>query len=536
MGGTRQGVLIFGLAPAILLVALLLAPPAAAAPVPLDQAGSAGSGPGQLSFPEGVAVDADGNVYVSDFSNNRIVVFGPDGTFLKAFGADVALPNGGTAFEVCTAATGCQAGEAGGNAGQLDSPYGIDLNSSGRLIVSDSNNNRISVFDTNPLSFIYAIGWDVAPPGTDDQLEVCNIPSGCLPGDPGSAAGQLSSPAGIAAGPLERVYVADLGNSRISVFELGAQNFVHAFGGGVATGANGFEVCTATCMAGAFDDEAGELAQPVGLTVDASGNLYVPEFGNDRISVFNTAGPTFTRAFGFGVETGLSNFEICDAGGGCQAGLVGGAAGQLRNPIGVALDSSGDLYVGDEANARISVFDPSGPSFLRALGFGVDSGTAAFQVCTASSLCQAGLAGSSTGQLSEPRFVASDCAGSVWVGEAGNHRIQRFGEPGTRPAPGCSPAAAPPRCAGRATTSSGTAGNDVISGTGGPDVIAGLGGRDRIRGLGGRDLLCGGAGRDRLSGGVGRDRLLGQAGRDVLRGGPGRDALRGGPGRDVERQ
>ena len=86
------------------------------------------------------------------------------------------------------------------------------------------------------------------------------------------------------------------------------------------------------------------------------------------------------------------------------------------------------------------------------------------------------------------------------------------------------------RCAGKATTMTGTTGPDQLTGTPGADVIAGLGGKDSIRGLGGKDVICGDESRDTLIGGPGNDLLLGGQGHDRLLGGKGKDTCKGGGG------
>ena len=123
-------------------------------------------------------------------------------------------------------------------------------------------------------------------------------------------------------------------------------------------------------------------------------------------------------------------------------GTPGGTAGQLNGPFDVAIDAAGNLYVADQSNNRISVFTPEG-SFLRAFGFDViPGGGTGFEICTAS--CKAGVAGNGAGQLSDPPGVATDCRGAVYVADFANHRIQRFGEPGT-PLPPCpTPGDTPP--------------------------------------------------------------------------------------------
>ncbi len=94
------------------------------------------------------------------------------------------------------------------------------------------------------------------------------------------------------------------------------------------------------------------------------------------------------------------------------------------------------------------------------------------------------------------------------------------------------PAAAAPRCFGRAATIVGTPDKDQLSGTPRRDVIVGLDGRDRIFGRGGDDLLCGGGGPDRIRAGSGNDRVDGGNGFDFLRGEVGNDELTGGASGD----
>src|SRR5919201_5303689 len=98
--------------------------------------GSAGSGPGQLQSPSGMASDQrSGNVYVADTGNNRIEKFGPTGNFIAAFGAS-----------------------------QLSSPTSVATSSTGKVYVGDSGNQRVAKFDADG-HFLGTIDGSGAPQG-----------------------------------------------------------------------------------------------------------------------------------------------------------------------------------------------------------------------------------------------------------------------------------------------------------------------------------------------------------------------------------
>jgi hypothetical protein len=112
-------------------------------------------------------------------------------------------------------------------------------------------------------------------------------------------------------------------------------------------------------------------------------------------------------------------------------GASGSGDGQFSSPHGVAYDQAHDfVYLADTGNNRLEKFGPSG-NFLAAWGWGVDDGSAEYQVCTSG--CQAGIAGEGEGQFSEPRGVAVDgsagpSSGDVYVSD--NHHVLKFSSSG----------------------------------------------------------------------------------------------------------
>ena len=153
------------------------------------------------------------------------------------------------------------------------------------------------------------------------------------------------------------------------------------------------------------DVGSGEFRAPLGIGVDAAGNLYVAEEDTYRVQKLDSSG-------GFLAKWGLEKT----------------ADGQFSSPEGIAVDAgAGAVYVTDNHN-RIEKYDTSG-NFVSAWGWGVTDGSAAYQICTSG--CHAGIAGSGSGQLGSPLGIAIDGV-NVYVADFNNKRIQKFDLDGAR--------------------------------------------------------------------------------------------------------
>ncbi len=360
------------------------------------QAGLAGAGAGQFTYPADVATDSSGDVYVTDWENDRIEEFSAAGAFIKTIGT------------------------YGGGAGQFAGPEGVATDSSGDVYVADSGNYRIDEFSAAG-AFVKAYGWGVGDPMNQpeicgssqcDQFETCT--SSCQTGIEGSGAGQFSNWSdGIAIDRSGDVYVADTGNDRIEEFSA-AGAFIRAFG-------------TAGSGAGQFAEGPYGGVGPYGVATDPSGDIYAADPYNARIDEFSAAG-TFIKAYGWGVSDGVNEFETCART--CQAGTEGIGAGQLNYPFDVATDSSGDVYVADQGNERIDEFSAAG-AFIKAYGWGVLDGKSQLETCT--STCQDGSSGGGAGQFFGADGVAIDPSGDVYVAAGNNSRIDEFSGAGPTP-------------------------------------------------------------------------------------------------------
>jgi uncharacterized repeat protein (TIGR01451 family) len=289
-------------------------------------------------------------------------------------------------------------GSAGSGDGEFNRPMDVVLDAAGNVYVVDERNHRIQKVNS---SGTFQLKW----------------------GSSGTAENQFSYPQSIALDADGNFYVADGYNHRIQKFNSSG-TFLRTWGWGVDSGAAAFEICTSGCQKGIDGSGDGQFDWPDSIALDEDGNVYVAGPSNERIQKFDSSG-TFLRTWGWGVDSGAAAFEICTSG--CQAGSVGGGDGQFDTLRGVATDAAGNVYAADSDNQRVQKFNSSG-TFLRAWGWGVDSGAAAFEICTGG--CQAGITGNGDGQFDEVNKVEVDAAGNVYVSDDGNHNIQKFDSSG----------------------------------------------------------------------------------------------------------
>jgi sugar lactone lactonase YvrE len=414
------------------------------------QTGTSGGLGGELNYPQGVATDGAGNVYVAEEVNHRVQEFGSNGQFIRAWGKDVDAANPSTGFEICTVAANCKAGVGGGLGGELAAPTGVATDASGHVYVTDSSmlcgatceiNYRVQKFDSNG-NFMRTWGKDVDATTAGTGFEICTVAASCQAGTRGSLGGEFDGAPGIAADSAGNVYAAETGsqyggNNRVQKFDSNG-NFMRAWGKNVdaTTAGTGFEICTtaANCQAGTAGALGGELTGPAYVAPDGSGHVYVTESYNNRVQRFDTDG-NFQRLWGEDVDAAnpSKRFEICTVAANCKVGLNGDylgwapVGGALWYPNGVGIDGSGNVYVADTDNSRVQEFDTDG-NFQRTWGKDVDATTAGtgFETCTVSANCKQGVAGVLGGELYSPVGLATDVSGRVYVADSQAYRVQRY--------------------------------------------------------------------------------------------------------------
>lgn len=156
------------------------------------------------------------------------------------------------------------------------------------------------------------------------------------------------------------IYVSDFYNSRVEKFDQSGK-FLLGWGWGVATGANEFQTCTTSCLRPEGASGAGALGSPEGIAVDQStGDVYVVEFNNHRVSKFDSSGK-FLLMFGGHVNKKGANVCVAAEAAECQAGTEGAGNGEFSEVYErayIAVGPGGRVYVGDKA--RVQIFEPSG--------------------------------------------------------------------------------------------------------------------------------------------------------------------------------
>ncbi|HEX3877472.1 MAG TPA: hypothetical protein VHW24_10830, partial [Bryobacteraceae bacterium] len=312
----------------------------------------------QLNAPQGIAIDATGNVYIADTSNNRVRIVTVNG-IINTFagngqrGAPLAFGDGGLA-----------------NQANLYLPGGVAIDSNGNLWIADTGDNLIREVTTDGI--INTIVGDSLPGYAGDGAAPINA--------------EVHSPEDVAVDSSGNVYIADTGNAFIRevTFSNNQINFIagnatigYAGDGGLATSAG--------------------LIEPFSVALDSKGNVFLAEPEDGRIR-----------------EITISNHDIITAVGNGVLGFTGDGGSALKAEIhqasGIAVDSSGNIYIADTLNNRIRMVSTSGTITTIAgngsYSYSGDGGTA------------------TSALLFAPQAVAADPAGNLYIVDTDNDVVR----------------------------------------------------------------------------------------------------------------
>lgn len=263
-----------------------------------------------LQFPQGVAVAPDGTVYIADTGNDRIRRVTPDGVITTYAG------NGSEAFS----------GDGGAAiSASLFAPNSIALDSAGNLYIADTRHSRIRKVTVG--GTITTVAGNGLEQYTGDNVSATTT--------------ALNDPYGIGVDSAGNLYIADTLNNRIRKVSVGGTISTFAGAG----------------MPGYLDGAAASavFSYPKQLALDSQGNLYIADPGNNLI-----------RKIAAGTVSTL-------AGNGSRAfsGDSGPAlSASLGNPSSVAIDSNGNIYIGDAQNGRVRMVAATSKTITTVAGSG----------------------------------------------------------------------------------------------------------------------------------------------------------------------
>jgi uncharacterized protein (TIGR03437 family) len=356
--------------------------------------------PVSLSYPLGIAIDYSQSpfaLYVSDTANNRVLIWKDSVRFQNGDPADLVIGQPNLRSAVPNVDT---QGSQTPSSTSLSSPAGIVVNQNdGTVYLADSRNNRVLRFP-RPV----AQSGRITPDAVIGQVDFSSANSAAV------SASSLNGPVGLALGPNGDLFVADNGNNRVLEFPAGAGN------GASAVRIYGQPNSTASIRPSQMSAQT--LANPECVFVDQASNLYVTDTGANRVLIFPNTQNAPPSGMAATFVIGQTSFS----------GATGGSgSGGFKVPVGVGVDSSGDIYVADSGNNRVLMFQPL--VFLPVAGAGASAVTGQQTGAGTSPNWDSTNGLATADSLFSPAGVYLDRQDTMYVGDPGNNRLLQFLKP-----------------------------------------------------------------------------------------------------------
>lgn len=308
-----------------------------------------------LHGPFGVAINMVEEVFFADRSNARIRKIGLDGVITTIAGTGVPGYNGDN---------------IPATAAQINDPIGVAADAQGNVYFADKNNHRIRMINTDG-NIITVAGTGVAGFGGDSAL---------------ATSAQLFQPRGLAVDTFGNIYIADQGNNRVRKINR-VTGIITTIAGNGALGYGGDNGPAKAAM----------LNGPYAVAVDYFGNIYISDVDNERIRKVDLAGVITTIAGTGTAGYNGDNIPATDA--------------QLYEPIGVAVDNTGSVFIADAWNDRIRKILPSG--IITTLSGDGIAGVGADSVLLSAAKCN------------NPYGIAYSFQGTLAIADYGNNRVRK---------------------------------------------------------------------------------------------------------------
>lgn len=385
----------------------------------LSETGSSSSIITGLNYPRGITVDNSSNIYISNTDQIRKYTFNSanstwNSSIVTETGANVSSGDGGLATSAfvndphhltvdplgniyiteygankirkITVSNGIITTIAGTGVGgkdaildgspliaRLNTPHGLTVDSSGNVFIADTSNHRIRKYNMFTESIVTIVGTGQG-----------------FSGDNGPAIdAQLNQPIDVALDSFGNIYIADSFNNRIRMVNMNTKIITTIAGTGVSE----------------FSGDAGpaidaNLNKPRGVIIDLSGNILISDSGNHRIRKIDASTKKITTIAGTG-ESGFSG----DTGSAIDA--------KLRNPVGLKLDSLGNIYIADYENNRIRKIDASTKKITTIAGTGQASSSGDDDLAL-------------NAKVNGPYQLSLDVQGNIYIVETSSNNIRKI--------------------------------------------------------------------------------------------------------------
>ncbi len=380
-----------------------------------------------LCTPAGVAVDPAGDLFVADTNNNRVLEYFTPLSSSSVSGsgdnvADLALGQIDLIHNMANF----------GGLTALNAAAGVVSDAAGHAYVADINNNRVLGW-----SSIAAQGAglpaDIVIGQSDPWSYLCDVQYATYSARATTLCFSLQgiTGGGVAVDSADNLWVADFNNNRVLEYD-------QPFASGITWGQPASHVIgqrgafyTGYCVGGPLELDTGDdgLCAPAGVAVNSAGNLYVADFANNRVVEYNT--PLAQAALGndysiadlvFG-QPNLSSKNCAD--GVISTDASGLGPDSLCGPMGVALDSAGNLYVADTGDNRVLEYHTP---LLATQTAGSGDNVADLVLGQSGSFTQNGCSLGSGG-LCAPSGVVLDSLENLYVADAGDNRVVAYSDP-----------------------------------------------------------------------------------------------------------